>query len=498
MKALLRLAQLMLLLVGASLLGRPVAAQGALRWTEPARIPGYASDTRAPYLVADLNRTVHAFNSQVVGSGSAIVYNQWSAESGWTDPVDILLSPIADQARITGAVLDNERGLMHVSFYGGNEQGAAIFYAWAPAASAAHAPAWATARVVGDEANTPTTAAMVGDEQGRLLIVYSGKREGNGLYATFSEDSGRTWTPPATLFLTESSSLWPVNVKIALDGAGRAHMVWSIVGASGNGETIYYARAESDFVTWGRPVTLAVRQEGGYEVDWPSIAILEGDALLVVYQDDLSPAQPIATRWMRRSTNGGRTWSTPERLFDTFIGEYGHAILLHDSAGGLHLITGNRTTDNPAIHGMWHSSYQGGRWHPLEPVISGPLSRVPGQGFDPNWPQAIISQGNVLLVTWVTDPAAGFNGVWYASTFLGTPELPLHAWPPPPTTPTATPTATPIPPETPTPIPASGATRPEGAASAIPMPDPVIVGALPALLLILAVVVASRMRLIRP
>ena len=35
------------------------------------------------------------------------------------------------------------------------------------------------------------------------------------------------------------------------------------------------------------------------------------------------------------------------------------------------------------------------------------------------------SQGNVILVTWRTDPAAGDNGVWYSFEKIDAPELPV-------------------------------------------------------------------------
>ena len=87
------------------------------RWSAPKRIPSYPSEMIPPILIADQNRTVHAFSSQGVDrTGSetvqAIVYNQWTLERGWTTPVDIILSP-NKEARLTDVYLDKD-GFFHL------------------------------------------------------------------------------------------------------------------------------------------------------------------------------------------------------------------------------------------------------------------------------------------------------------------------------------------------------------------------------------------------
>jgi hypothetical protein len=105
------------------------------------------------------------------------------------------------------------------------------------------------------------------------------------------------------------------------------------------------------------------------------------------------------------------------------------------------MFLGNRSNDNPATHGMWHSVWLGDRWSDLEPVIVGPavVDGPLSSRFDPSRPRAIMSNGNLILLEWSTDPTAGRNGVWYTVTQLNTPEEAAMPLPTPEPIPTATP-----------------------------------------------------------
>ena len=73
-----------------------------LGWSTPQTILGYTPDTWPPILIPDSNRTVHAFSTQWISlpgedSIRAIVYNKWSLENGWSDPVDVAMSPLREE-----------------------------------------------------------------------------------------------------------------------------------------------------------------------------------------------------------------------------------------------------------------------------------------------------------------------------------------------------------------------------------------------------------------
>lgn len=463
-------------------------------WSPVARVPGYPVESSAPLLVADKDRTVHAFNSQVVRDTMAIVYREWSVKKGWTDPVDVLLPPKGGLARLQGVYLD-DTGVLHVSYFGGNDVSANIYFSSAPASAAGRADAWSKPQSIGPVAGPLTSGTLAGDDKGNLFVVYGGSGSGNGLYAVTSSDAGVSWSQPAIVSLTYSVKGWVWGIQAVLDSQGRLNVVWTVVNDKGLGEGIYYARLEADHKTWSEPVTLATAT--GMEANSPSIAEHNGE-LFVIYHNGFPPR-----RLMVRSSDGGKSWSEPAPPFDAqWVGTYGPAVLLHDSNHVLHMILGNRMS-NPEIHGMWHSVWDGGRWTSQEPIVSGPrVVGVAGGEFDPSAPQAVISQGNVLLVTWVTDPGAGRNGVWYSYTTLTSPELPAVPLPAPSPTPvrvgTATPTVMPTPSILPTsiPVPAGDAQSQLGALQLL-LRDPRISWAatlVPVLLIIASVVGTSIFR----
>ena len=177
---------------------------------------GLSPDAPPPILVADQSGMVHAFSSQIVGddeSYKAITYNQWTLENGWTDPNDVVLSPVKNEARILDVFLDSH-GMFHLIFFGGDEADAQIYYVQAPIAHAHEAPAWSVPVLVGEAAHNPQSGALAADDQGNLAIIYSGQDEGLGLYTLYSSDRGESWTEPEPTFLTYSEQLFPFTVKL--------------------------------------------------------------------------------------------------------------------------------------------------------------------------------------------------------------------------------------------------------------------------------------------
>lgn len=421
-----------------------VNAQEPTQWLPQQRIPDFNPKTDTPILVTDQNRIVHVFSSQWLGeeeghSVRAIVYNQWSLENGWTSPVDIVLSPLKNDARIMGAFLD-QSGIMHVAFFGGDETEANIYYTQAPAIRAGQAPAWSSPVLVGEAANGVSAAALTGDDNNNLVILYSGQRQGWGLYTTYSADGGDTWTDPEPTFLTYDE-LFPFILKLSPGPSGLIHAVWDVRDLGGNGRQINYANLDLADRQWSEPVTLA-EAESGYGVLIPTV-VEHRNEVIVAYSGIV----------IRRSGDGGRTWSAPERPFRQ-TGINGIMSFVVDSNDDLHLLWAQRITGSPDIHGVWHSMWQNGSWIEPEPVVSGPQVRdLKGdKAFDPYDVRAVVSQGNVLLATWRSDPGLNGNGVWYSARRLDAPELPLVEIPTVPlVTPVQLPTVTATP-ANPTPV----------------------------------------------
>ena len=394
--------------------GAASASPSAYVWSVPERIPQYNNLLRAPYLVADRSGTVHAFDIELSGTQEyAIFYRRWTPEAGWSAPIDVLLPQFLGLAPSLRAVILDGQDLLHMVFVSGDVQAGQVFYTNASLPDAGRAQAWASPIAIDNDTVRDGSAAIAVDGEGRLVLVYGGKRFGAGLYAVVSEDSGATWSDPSVLARPAQDGQAPGAIWLELDGQGRIHVVWPVVNIQGLGEQIGYGRLDTTDLHFDQSATLARRSSDLDLMGWPSI-ISRGAELIVVYQNGFPP-----TRWMRRSEDGGKTWTEAAQPFP-HIGGYETAYLLKDSAGNVHMVTGNRQA-TPEIHGMWHSRMIGNQWLPLEPIISGPMTTT----FDPCCVRALISQGNVLLATWPQNVRQeSLTGAWYSYTYLNAPALP--------------------------------------------------------------------------
>ncbi len=401
-----------------------VYGQAQTTWEPSQWVPGLV-DTSAnqfPVFITDPMGNVHLFHSQWMGDTLSIFYSRWAVGLGWTQPVDIYM-PTWGQARIIGGFLDNA-GYINLVYWGGDEIMANMYYLKAPLVDVGKATAWSRPVMVGSQAISPTTAAVAGDGVGEIVIVYSGKNEGSGLYYIVSSDFGANWSEPELLFHTGSDSMWATEIKLYQSSNRRYHAVWALADLTGNSRAVYYSRYDSGQKTWTKAKILARAIE--FEADTPSI-IEHNGSLIVIYHNDLP-----TTRWMIRSFDGGDTWTEPERLFEQ-VGSNGPAALVIDSSNTLHMFFGNRV-GNPAVHGLWHSKWDGSDWSVPEAVVSGAKAFVgPNgeEGFDPHGAQAVISQGNLLLVAWRHDPGSGPTHIWYTYRYLDTPRLPTQTIPAP-------------------------------------------------------------------
>src|SRR5215211_2676285 len=119
-------------------------AQQSFFWTEQQKIPEYYDFTEEPpYLIADQNFIVHAFNSQpldlTVSTPQRVVfYRQWSIESGWSFPNDILFDTGGGSIDLLGVSAD-QVGRVHLVFQANLED---VYYTQTLLVEANSAGAW--------------------------------------------------------------------------------------------------------------------------------------------------------------------------------------------------------------------------------------------------------------------------------------------------------------------------------------------------------------------
>ena len=401
-------------------------AQQAFFWSSQKRIPDYYDSTEEPpYLIADMDHTVHAFNSQPLdlddsASPKAVFYRQWTKENGWTFPNDILFDDGGGNTDLV-SVTSDQTGVVHLVFQRNNRN---LFYTYAYLALAEDPAAWAIPNLITDHSSAirPGVAnigAIAVDGNGNdIVVIYSGSEYGNGLYYVASFDKGKNWSTPYPIYLAEEVDMIVTDPEIYFGQSGFFHAVWSTFKSDGSGGPGYYVRLDPNEQTWSDAIDLDISG-----IRTPSV---------IEYQDDVIVSYHHFSsngNWWRRSSDGGQSWSPPSQVSPRFVGTNGGLTFTIDSNDTLHAFFGERIDDNN--HGMWHIIWTGNSWTNPEAVVRGSQVKdlTGGKGFDPRSARAVVINGNIILVTWGTDGAAGLNGAWYSYKVLDTPELPSQPLP---------------------------------------------------------------------
>lgn len=407
----------------------PVQAQPIYQWAADQKVPGYLDDTFTPYLLADQNRTVHAFASQWVDDGNdrrlAIVYRKWSLAGGWTRPVDVLLAPTGD-ATFLGAYLDSA-GMMHVVFANGEGRNAVIYYANAPGEIADSVFAWSVPVVIGRGISGVNSAALTGDGRGNLILIYSGSIDGNGVYALHSADSGQTWSDPFQVFLTQNVELVPFSLRLFSGSNGQIRATWNVVTNLGVDESLYFSSYDIVSAKWSKALLLDNRIDlpDYFGPSFPAI-VDNGEEIVIIYNGgNPFTGRPVgAGRPVQRSTvstDGGKTWSNPQNPFPFHLGRSGEHSMVLDGLGRPHTLFVQRIEldvegEYSIIGGIWHSVFEGASWTNPDRFVT---------TYSPHDVRSIVVQGNVLLVVWREDPGEGKHGIWFSYSVLDVPELPV-------------------------------------------------------------------------
>jgi hypothetical protein len=320
-----------------------------------------------------------------------------------------------NEARLTDVYLD-DGGVMHLAFWGGNGTDADIYYSQSPVAEVGNPRAWSKPIIIGDQAGDPEGAVFAQPAGGDLVVIFHGRQYGNGIYVVSSKDRGSTWSFPTPIFITRDEAPNVAYLEVLKSNSGWLHLIWNVYSLNGQGRGIYYARS-ADGEVWDQPTVFAEADEG---LGTQTPTIIEHDNSLFAFYN--LPPKII----MQRSLDDGKTWQDPAILFPRHVGVNGSLSPVVDANDTLHLFFGQRISGNPDIHGLWHSVWVDPRWSEPEAIIKGPQVNdlIGRSSFDPYAARAVVSRGNVILVTWRTDPGNKGNGVWFSYETIAAPGSP--------------------------------------------------------------------------
>jgi len=309
------------------------SADGGATWTDSRRLSWTSGTSYNPSLAVDPSGNLYVAWMDTA-PGNWEVYFKKSTDGGttWT-PSSRLTWTFGNSEWV--AIAADSPGNIHLAWQhnvGSNDE---IHYRKSTDGGAA----WTTSRRLTWTSGYSNMPAMAIDSSGHLHVVWWDDTPGNWeIYYKKSTDSGATWSTSQRLTWNLSISQNPV---IAVDSLGRLLVVWHDY-ASGTGE-IYCKKSADGGAIWSANHRLTLTSSGSFD---PAIAADSFGGLHVVWWHGPSTSPEI---FYNKSTDGGTTWTSSQRLTWTSGGSYDPAIAA-DSSGNLHVVWRDETPGNWEIY----------------------------------------------------------------------------------------------------------------------------------------------------
>ncbi len=390
-------------------------------------------------------------------SPPALFYSQWDGIN-WTPAIDVLVEP--NNNTIYWPVLaSGPDGELYACWKGTN---ALLYFSHAASSAAITARGWAAIKPISND--QVMHSDMKVDALGRVHVLYAANAD---VYYIHSQDKGVTWSMPVNVSHRPSGVVVEYP-RLAIDGRGRLHAVWTDYTAP-QGEPIlgaFYAQSIDNGQTWSLPLQITP----GRDYAEINVVAMGMDEVHLAWNGRAE----FGGRYHQWSADGGRTWSHIEEIIPrtaTGGGRTGPPDAAVDSAGTLHLVSGM----NPG--GVMYLSWKGGQWS--EPyLIESPSG----------WAEKariVVSEGNRLNVFWQE---------WYTMRYTDAPHTVTSGRPIAP--PTETPVLVRTVQLTPTVARASAQNVDKATPTFAPRAvstaaEPVLLGIAPVVLLVIVVVVGS-------
>ncbi len=206
-----------------------------------------------------------------------------------------------------------------------------------------------------------------------------------------STDGGVTWTDGKRLTFTPGSSYRPV---IAIDSANNIHVVWH--DASPGNREIYHMKSTDGGTTWTLPQRLTWTSGASYD---PAMAIDSNDNIYIVWYDDTPGSWEV---YYKKSTDGGATWTWAERITFSSGNSYRPTIAT-DSANNIHVVWFDDSSGNYDIY-YKNSTDGGATWSDGQKLTSWSNNQRP---------MIAIDSGNVKHVVWEANAQDGNLEIFY-------------------------------------------------------------------------------------
>jgi len=230
------------------------------------------------------------------------------------------------------------------------------------------------------------------DLNNHIHAVWYDWTPGNGeIYYNRSTNGGVNWIGAKRLTWSARSSYAP---EIAVDSSGIIHIVWEEEDSFyPNNREIYYKRSTDGGATWSgtKRLTWSSSHSG-----WAAIAADASGHIHVIWNSDLSGNYEI---YVKKSTNGGISWSGAKRLtWNT--GESRQPAIASDSSSNIHAVWYDWTPGNMEVY--YKRSTNGG--------VSWSGTKRLTWNTSGSWRQAVvIDQSNHIHVVWQDEISGNYE-----------------------------------------------------------------------------------------
>jgi hypothetical protein len=244
------------------------------------------------------------------------------------------------------------------------------------------------------------------DSSGTIHVVWEDTREGNwDIFHSKSSNGGTSWSPNTRVNVPSSAD--QRRPTLAVDSLGYLYVAWHDNRASAFDYDIYFANSTDGGLSWSLP-NVRVNNDGlGNVQENPSIAVISGGTVYVVWDDyrDLD-----ANIYFARSTDWGVTWPTNTRVNDLSTSNQQFSDIAVSS--GIISVVWEDFRDPDANIYFSNSSNGGTSWGSdirVNENTPGPVQYKPTIAASP---------GGTLHVAWEDDRNSGSTGVDIYSTSL--------------------------------------------------------------------------------
>jgi hypothetical protein len=414
------------LLLCLSGLGQPVVtpsafAQMAGPWSDPVLVLDANQLTIGDMdLVSDRTGGLHLFVS--IGGHSAdpsqprppnvVLYTQKIGQD-WSEPIDIVINSDPSRFNASGSVTAaiDSSGRLHLGM-----SIAPLQYWYADVHGARSAWGWQKARSGLPEV-IAVDARLFVDNKDIVHLLYT---DTSGYaYYTRSEDGGENWNEPVRVSQTNTFDRFADGVDLMVDELGRIHAVWNeTVSPQGYPPAgVYYAHSDDGGRTWTSPVEL-----GGMYSNKPAIAVV-GRNVHVVWSTSLADRG----RYFSDSSDGGDTWRSSTRFIATMgaVLEIERDRLAQDGNGRVYWILSDETPLGTIDR--FTSRLQSG-WEPVQ-SLQLPFAYPSRDIGELRGAVVQVRNGNILDMVVLENLPQDRNGrLWHVSRLLDAPYVPARAF----------------------------------------------------------------------